>query len=233
LAHRLAAVFRRRLSNLFLLAGLSLLLVGAVVQASRRAHLSTAARPRVAAAALPARLPLPRLTVQPTRDLPAAAPERLVVPVIGLDTPVVPVGWEARVVNGDAAGNVWQTADNAAGFHQGSALPGRVGNTVISGHNNMAGAVFRRLHLLRPFDWIFLVAGGRRFAYLVDEAFIVPEAGASAERRRENVRWISPSPEERLTLVSCFPPWGNSHRTIVLARPVPDGVALPPDAPAP
>jgi sortase A len=142
-------------------------------------------------------------------------------------------GVEEGVADGTEGGSVWQTASDAAGFHEGSALPGHVGNTVISGHNNIGGAVFRRLHELAPMDWVYLVAGERRFAYVVEETFIVPEAGASPERRLANAAWVAPSEEERLTLVSCFPPWGNSHRTIVLARPIHDPARWPADAPAP
>lgn len=149
----------------------------------------------------------------------ALPPDRIVIPAIGVEAPVVEVGWEARIVNGEAQGNVWQTADFAAGFHKGSAHPGGVGNIVISGHNNVKGAVFQDLYDLAPGDPIYLYAGDRTWAYAVEHKLVVRESEASVERRRQNARWIDPTPDERLTLVSCYPRWGNTHRVIIVARP--------------
>ncbi len=152
-------------------------------------------------------------------------PIRLVIPGIALDTAVVAVGWEARVVNGEFRGNEWQTADGAAGYHRNSALPGEVGNTVISGHNNIEGAVFKDLHRLKLGDRISVYTRTRRLDYVVAANFIVEEAGVSIEQRRANAMWIGPTPDVRLTLITCFPPWGNSHRTIVIAVPAPTAAA--------
>lgn len=152
-------------------------------------------------------------------------PERIEIPAIGVDTPVIEVGWEARIVNGDAVDNVWQTADFAAGFHRDSARLGEVGNTVISGHNNIQGSVFRDLYDLKPGDEIILHTGGRRWVYTIENKFVVHEEGASEARRHANAQWIEPTPDERLTLISCYPPWSNTHRVIVVARPTLDGVA--------
>ena len=43
----------------------------------------------------------------------------------------------------------------------------------------------------------------------------------SLEVRRENARWIGPSHDERLTLVTCWPRNDNTHRLILVALPVP------------
>ncbi|MCE7939297.1 hypothetical protein DCC79_00745 [bacterium] len=146
-------------------------------------------------------------------------PDHIMIPAIGVEAPVVEVGWEARIVNGEAQGNVWETADFAAGFHTDSARPGDVGNIVISGHNNVKGAVFQNLYDLDAGDPIYLYAGERTWAYTVAHKLVVRESEASAERRRQNARWIEPTPDERLTLVSCYPRWGNTHRVIIVARP--------------
>jgi len=149
----------------------------------------------------------------------APKPDRILIPAIAVDSAVVEVGWEARAVNGERQGNVWQTADFAAGFHRGSSHPGQTGNTVISGHNNIKGAVFKDLSSLKPGDTIFVYAGERRWDYTVEHRFIVWEDGATDARRRANARWIDETPDERLTLVSCYPTWGNTHRVLVVARP--------------
>lgn len=237
--HRLTQAFFHRLSNVFVLFGLALVLVGAGVQASRQAYLagnsdadpppSFDASVKGVTATLPVALPT-RAAATATPP-PSAPPDRLVIPRLGLDTAVVTVGWEARVVSGEHVGNVWQTASFAAGFHQGSAPPGQPGNTVLSGHNNIEGSIFKNLHDLEPFDWIYVFADGRRFAYVVEENFIIPEAKASPEQRLANVKWISATPDERLTLISCYPPWSNTYRVIVLARPIHDPADIPADAP--
>jgi len=147
-------------------------------------------------------------------------PERIIIPSLHLDRSVVEIGWEVELVDNDALRSVWQTAAHAAGFHRGSAPLGGAGNTVISGHNNIDGAVFAELHKLEPGARVTLAGDNVRREYEVELNFVVRETGAPREQRLENARWIGPTPDERLTLVTCYPPWGNTHRTIVVARPV-------------
>ena len=75
-------------------------------------------------------------------------------------------------------------------------------------------------------DRIHIDAGDDRHVYEVEANFVVQEEGASTENRAHNAQWIGPTPDERLTLVTCFPPWSNTHRTIVIARPVHVGEGL-------
>jgi hypothetical protein len=44
----------------------------------------------------------------------------------------------------------------------------------------------------------------------------------SLEIRLDNGRWILPTEDERLTLVTCWPEDSNSHRLIIVAVPAPD-----------
>lgn len=57
---------------------------------------------------------------------------------------------------------------------------------------------------------------------------ILPERDADLQTRLENARWIQPSQDERLTLVTCWPANSNTHRLIIVARPV--GQSPMPDA---
>ncbi len=159
----------------------------------------------------PASKPTPRVPAQ-------SAPDRIVAPSINLDAPVVTVGWTARESNGNWFSE-WETASYAAGFHKDSALPGHVGNTVISGHHNIEGKVFEHLVDLEPGDPIILYADGREYRYQVEDKFILKEAGVPLEQRRQNALWIAPTRDERLTLVTCWPPEGNDYRVIVVAKP--------------
>lgn len=57
--------------------------------------------------------------------------------------------------------------------------------------------------------------------YMVALRTIVPEKDQPLEVRRENGRWIGPSNDERLTLVTCWLRNDNTHRLILVALPVP------------
>ncbi len=151
-----------------------------------------------------------------------ALPERLEIPAIKVDTPVIPVGWQQITLKDGTKKSVWEVADYAAGWHKNSALPGSSGNVVISGHNNIKGAVFRKLYTLEPGDTVTVWAGGRQFTYRVDEVMILPEADATPEQRRQNAQWIQPFDDSRMTLVSCWPENSNTHRVIVVAYLVDD-----------
>lgn len=150
----------------------------------------------------------------------AVVPERLEIPAINVETDVVPIGWQAVQTADGKTVSTWEVADYAAGWHKNSALPGEGGNVVMSGHNNIRGAVFRKLYTLQPGDIARVWAGGREYDYRVEQVMIVEEKFAPIEQRRENARWIQPFADERLTLVSCWPENDNTHRVIVVAKPV-------------
>jgi len=160
---------------------------------------------------------LPTPTPDPVAPA-ASPPTRVVIPAIELDSEVVPVGWK-KIVHGGKLASVWEVAEYAAGWHQNSALPGEVGNVVLSGHHNIKGEVFRYIVDLNPGDTITLYAGDRPYTYTVESRFVVRDKGQSAERRQENARWIGSFPDERLTLVTCWPYTSNTHRVIVIAKP--------------
>lgn len=150
------------------------------------------------------------------------APNRIVIPKIGLDAPIVDVGW-AVVERGEQRYTEWETADNAAGRHVNSARPGEAGNVVLSGHHNTKGEVFRAISELKlaAGDAIYLYNGdGQRFTYIVDEVTDPPllEVGASEEQRIANARYILPTNDARVTLVTCWPYWTNTHRVVVVGK---------------
>lgn len=144
---------------------------------------------------------------------------RIVAESIDLDSSVVEVGWEQVVQNGVAA-NVWTVADYAAGWHRNSTLPGQGGNIVLSAHHNIKGEVFRYTVDLEPGDTVTLYDETQRYDYVVEDKFIVKDKGEPEAVRRENAKWIGPFNEERLTLVTCWPYNNNTHRLIVIAKPV-------------
>jgi len=137
---------------------------------------------------------------------------------IDVDTPVVELGWHPAT---DQEGQIfaeWDVAEFAAGWHKNSALPGAGGNVVMSGHNNILGAVFRELDQLKRGDEAIVWSGGKRYTYVIDRVMVVPETHAKPEQRIANAQWIGPYDDERLTLVSCWPRNDNTHRIIVVAH---------------
>ena len=126
----------------------------------------------------------------------APQPQRLTIPAIGLDTPVV----ETFLVDG-----VWQVAEYAAGYMSGTALPGE-GNTALSGHAGLRGAVFRDRGRLRPGNLAVLDAGGWRYEYRVREALTVWPT---------QVEVLDPTVTPVLTLITCVN-W-DTQRLIVVA----------------
>jgi sortase A len=147
-------------------------------------------------------------------------PSRLVIPAIKVDTPVVELGWKTSKTASGTIFSEWDVAEYAAGWHKNSAVPGELGNVVMSGHNNILGSVFRELDQLKRGDLMEVVAGGAEYTYEVDEVLILPEKHASAKQRKANVKYIQETPDDRLTLVSCWPRDDNTHRIVVIAKPV-------------
>ncbi|MBA3533301.1 MAG: sortase [Ardenticatenales bacterium] len=146
------------------------------------------------------------------------APERIRAPRVGLDAKIMPVGSYIKEEGGQFI-RYYEVARYAAGWHNNSSLPGYKGNVVLSGHHNTAGSVFKNLVQLEPGDYIFADVGGVTYPYLVVLKEILPETTVSDDQRALNGRWIAQTEDERLTLVTCWPPTGNSHRVIVVAIP--------------
>jgi sortase A len=128
---------------------------------------------------------------------PAPQPSRLLIPTIGLDTPVK----EVFVIDG-----AWEVADYAAGYLHGTALPGTNGNTALAGHAGLRGAVFRDLNRLNPGDDVYLDAGGWRYHYRVRSSTAVWPT---------QVEMLNPTPTPVLTLLTCTN-W-DTQRLVVVA----------------
>lgn len=162
-------------------------------------------------ASLPVRQP------SPTPGDPANnSPTRIVIPAIQLDAPVETVGW--HTVNGVSQ---WDVPDHkAAGWLKTSAPLGQPGNTALTGHHNIAGEVFRNLVKLQPGDLVTVYAGHQPYYYEVLSRRILPERGQSDAVRRANARWIQPTSDERITLTTCWPYSSNTHRLIIVAKPI-------------
>ncbi len=146
-------------------------------------------------------------------------PTRIQIPSVSIDAPVVEVGYKIVDIEGVQAIE-WEVAEYAAGHHNTSANPGEGGNIVISGHNDWKGEVFRTLEHVKIGDEVILTSDAGIFHYRVVEIHYRKEVGVPLEERLATGRFLDPMPEERVTLVTCWPYGIDDHRIIVVAKPV-------------
>lgn len=147
-------------------------------------------------------------------------PDRLLIPAIHLDAPVIPakprtVEYEGKMYSQWKAPNSF-----AGGWSPTSASLGTTGNTVLFGHHNVYSEVFAHLVELEVNDLIVLYSGERKFVYIVALKMILEERYKPLYVKLENARWILPSQDERITLLTCWPYTSNTHRLIIVAIPV-------------
>jgi sortase A len=153
------------------------------------------------------------------REIPGQ-PRRILIPSIGVDAPVVPV---RPVAQDDGSGRLayrWQVPNSdAAGWHYNSAPLGFAGNTVMNGHHNVFGEVFRDLINVSEGAEIFVFDSSGRHRYRVTEKQLLLEGGQPLRVRMKNAGWMQPTSDERITLITCWPYTDNTHRVIVVAKP--------------
>ena len=156
-------------------------------------------------------------------DSPApSGPTRLVIPALSIDADIQPVSLVSRD-DGTKQHKEWSVPkEYSAGWHDESATLGQPGNTVLNGHNNVHGAIFRDLEYLEPGLEIILYDNDRSYTYEVVQQEFLEETGQSLQTRVMNARWILPTSDERVTIVTCWPNTSNTHRIVVIAMPVPD-----------
>jgi LPXTG-site transpeptidase (sortase) family protein len=119
---------------------------------------------------------------------------RLQIPAIGVDAPIITLGV-------DPDGRM-QVPDNGAdvAWYDFSAVPGRPGNAVLSGHLDTATsktAVFSRLHQLKLGDLISVVEGSQRTDFSVFWTRSWPDASAPLNLI------LGKAPSPTLTLITC------------------------------
>jgi sortase A len=161
--------------------------------------------------------PTPEPTPTPRPKMPP--PTRIQIPSVGIDAPVVEVGYKIVQIQGIKVIE-WEVAEYAAGHHNTSANPGEGGNIVITGHNDWKGEVFRTLERVKLGDEVILTSDAGVFRYRVTEIHYRKEVGVPLEERIATGRFLDPMPEERVTLVTCWPYGIDDHRIIVVAKPV-------------
>jgi len=146
-------------------------------------------------------------------------PDRIVIPTIALDATIIPIG-SIDLAYEDDVFQQWLAPDyRAVGWHETSAGLGAPGNTVLNGHHNIYGEVFRDLYRLQKGDVIEVFSQGEMFDYVVVYTAVLPERNQPMDVRTTNAEWIQPTEDERLTVITCWPYESNTHRVLIVAVP--------------
>ncbi|POX56849.1 class E sortase [Streptomyces sp. Ru71] len=122
--------------------------------------------------------------------------------------------WNKPVLQGTATG----TLKKGLGHYAGSARLGQTGNFAVAGHRRTYGDPFKDFPRLRRGDAVVLTDGTTWFTYRIDKG---PYKTVPTD-----VEVIDPVPAKSgytgpgryLTLTTCDPEWGHSHRLIVWAH---------------
>ncbi|MEU7020582.1 class E sortase [Streptomyces sp. NPDC046203] len=132
--------------------------------------------------------------------------------------------WEWPVLEGTRPGVLAE----GLGHYPGTARLGRTGNFSVAGHRRTHGDPFKDVPRLRPGDAVVLTDGTTWFTYRVDRApyRTVPTDTGVVDPVPGKSGFTGPG--RYLTLTTCDPEWGSSHRLVVWAhldatRPVSDG----------
>src|SRR5690606_27816761 len=93
---------------------------------------------------------------------------------------------------------------------------GFAGNTIMAGHNNLFGAVFGGLTELQVGDEIAVWSEYGVFSYRVQQTLLLEEEGQPLEVRLQTAQWLNDTPDDRLTLITCWPRESYTHRLIMV-----------------
>jgi sortase A len=122
--------------------------------------------------------------------------------------------WNKPVLEGTAT----QVLHKGLGHYRGTAQLGQEGNFSVAGHRRTYGDPFKDFPELRRGDAVVLTDGTTWFTYRIDKG---PYKTVPSD-----IEVIDPVPRKSgytrpgryLTLTTCDPEWGHSHRLIVWAH---------------
>lgn len=161
-------------------------------------------------AAAPGGSASPGATTSPPRPAPYTADEPFAIMYI----PRLGFTWNKPVLEGTATG----TLKKGLGHYASTAQLGQKGNFSVAGHRRTYGDPFKDFPKLRPGDAVVLTDGTTWFTYRIDKG-PYKTLPADIEVIDAVPRKSGYTREGRyLTLTTCDPEWGHSHRLIVWAH---------------
>lgn len=163
-------------------------------------------------------------TPKPTAPAPAAKAYRDGKPFAMLYIPRFGKDWEWPVLENTEV----KTLQKGLGHYRGTAAAGATGNFAVAGHRRTYGDPFKDFPKLRPGDAVIVTDGTTWFTYRIDKKpyrTVPSDVGVIDPVPRTSG---FDGPGRYLTLTTCEPEWGSSHRLIAWAhldatQPVTDG----------
>ncbi|UNO40984.1 class E sortase [Streptomyces sp. MST-110588] len=122
--------------------------------------------------------------------------------------------WSKPVLEGTGS----EVLKRGLGHYRGTARLGELGNFSVAGHRRTYGDPFKDVPELRPEDAVVLTDGTWWFTYRVDRkpyTTLPTDVGVIDPVPRKSGYT---GPGRYLTLTTCEPEWGHSHRLIVWAH---------------
>lgn len=134
---------------------------------------------------------------------------KVIIPKINVDAPIVNIKDYSNE-------SIMEGIKNGVGHYPGTALPGRIGNTFLTGHSSYYwwsegkyNQVFGLLHKLEAGDLVYIYYQGGKYVYQVtDKTIVLPQ----------DVHVLDPTETPTLTLMTCTPIGTNLKRLIVHAK---------------
>ncbi|MFD7616279.1 class E sortase [Streptomyces sp. NPDC059802] len=123
-------------------------------------------------------------------------------------------GWEWPVLENTEV----RTLQKGLGHYTGTARLGASGNFAVAGHRRTYGDPFKDFPKLRPGDAVVLTDGTTWFTYRIDKKpyrTVPSDVGVIDPVPRKSG---FDGPGRYLTLTTCDPEWGSSHRLIAWAH---------------
>ncbi|MGW3685909.1 class E sortase [Streptomyces sp. NPDC005125] len=158
----------------------------------------------------------------PAPPAPAAYPDGKAFAMLYI--PRLGKGWEWPILENTKVG----TLQKGLGHYRGTASLGATGNFAVAGHRRTYGDPFKDFPKLRPGDAVIVTDGTTWFTYRIDKEpyrTVPSDTGVIDPVPRKSA---FDGPGRYLTLTTCDPEWGSSHRLIAWAhldatQPVTDG----------
>jgi sortase A len=132
---------------------------------------------------------------------PAAVAARISIPRIGIrNAPIYDRGTDGK--------GVMLIAPGYSVTHYAFSAQFGTGNAVLYAHDDIQGSIFGHLYDLGPGDTVQITVGGETQVYRVTGHQIVPPTAVNV---------LAPTPDVRLTIITCWPFNVDTKRWIVTA----------------
>ncbi|MFD8292804.1 class E sortase [Streptomyces lavendulae] len=175
----------------------------------RWAAAAAADRPPPTAAA-----PAPPAAAAPAQQTPAPRPRTAGQAFAEMYVPRFGPDWSKPVLEGTDPG----VLKKGLGHYAGTAGPGEPGNFAVAGHRRTYGDPFKDVPELRPGDEVIVRDATHRYTYTVRAAPLRTLPTEVAVVDPVPARSPFTTPGTYLTLTTCDPEWGHSHRLVVWAE---------------